>query len=233
MIESIPIVFVPGLNSSARVYADQIPHLWRHGPVLIADHTHGDSMADMAKGILAVAPPRFALIGFSMGGYIAFEMLRQARDRVMRLALLDTSARPDTPEQMARRRERIALAQSGKFDETIEKQFLLAVHNSRHHDDSLRQRCRTMAHELGVDVFVRHLTAIMGRPDSRPDLGAIRCPALVLVGDSDGVTPPEYAKEMAAGIAGSRLVVVPECGHYSPIERPEAVTAALVEWIKG
>src|SRR5262245_66465122 len=115
MREPLPSVLVPGLNCSARLYAEQIPVLWRFGPVQVADHTRDDSMAAIAARILAAAPPRFALAGLSMGGYIALTIVQQAPERVARLALLDTSARPETPEQTARRKPQIALAESGPF----------------------------------------------------------------------------------------------------------------------
>src|SRR6266545_391087 len=117
MSESSPTVLIPGLLTSARLYAEQIPELWRFGPVTIADHTRDDTMAGLARRILAAAPPRFALAGLSMGGYIAFEIMRQAPERVAKLALLDTSALPDTAEQSESRRALIALAESGRFAE--------------------------------------------------------------------------------------------------------------------
>ena len=97
MPDPLPIVLIPGLTCSARLYADQIPTLWRFGPVTVADHTRDDNMAAIARRILAAAPPRFALAGLSMGGYIAFEIMRQAPQRVAKLALLDTGARAETP----------------------------------------------------------------------------------------------------------------------------------------
>src|SRR5262245_2873546 len=100
----LPIVLVPGLNCTARLYAEQIPVLWDFGPVTIADHRRDDHVAAIAAHILATAPPRFALVGLSMGGYIAFAIAREAPERVARLALLDTSARPDRAEQERRRR---------------------------------------------------------------------------------------------------------------------------------
>src|SRR5215467_3437897 len=103
MAEPLPVVLIPGLNCSARLYAEQIPALWRFGPVQVADHTRDDTMAAIAERILAAAPPRFALAGLSMGGYIALEIVRHAPQRIARLALLDTGARADTPEQTARR----------------------------------------------------------------------------------------------------------------------------------
>jgi len=230
----LPFVLIPGLLCSPRLYAEQLPALWRFGAVTVADHARDDSVAGIARRLLAAAPPRFALIGLSMGGYTAFEVMRTAPNRVTRLALLDTSARPDTPEQSERRRGQIALAQQGRFDEVIEPLFLSWVHRSRRTDEGLRQIVRRMAEqESGPDVFVRQQTAIMTRPDSRSDLRAIRCPTLVLVGDGDEATPPDRAAEIADSIPGSRLVTVPECGHLSTLERPEQVTRALAEWLQG
>jgi pimeloyl-ACP methyl ester carboxylesterase len=228
----LPLVLVPGLNCSARLYADQIPVLWRFGPVQVADHTRDDSMDAIAMRILAAAPPRFALAGLSMGGYIAQTIMRQAPGRVEKLALLDTSARPETPEQTARRKPQIALAESGRFGEVPALQFPVFVHRNRQGDEALRQRVRLMADETGAQAFLRQQHAIIDRADARPLLPSIKCPTLVLVGDGDELTPPSLAQELAAGIPGSRLVVVSDCGHLSTMERPEAVNAALVQWLE-
>jgi pimeloyl-ACP methyl ester carboxylesterase len=231
MTEPAPIVLIPGLLCSPRLYAEQIPELWRFGSVVIADHTRDDRVAAIARRIVAAAPPRFALVGLSMGGYVAFEIMRTSPDRVSRLALLDTSARADTPEQSERRRTQIALAQSGRFGEVFDQLFALWAHRSRRNDESLRQAVQLMAEETGTEAFARQQTAIMTRPDSRPDLAAIRCPTLVLVGDGDEATPPDRAAEIAGSIAGARLVTIPECGHLSTLERPQHVTRALLEWL--
>jgi pimeloyl-ACP methyl ester carboxylesterase len=215
-----------------RLYAEQVPALWAFGPVTIADHRHDDSVAAIAARILATAPPRFALVGLSMGGYIAFAIAREAPERVARLALLDTSARPDTPEQSERRREMIALAEGGRFSDVTDLLFPVFVHRNRQGDEALRAIVQTMAEETGPEAFVRQQRAIMTRPDCRPLLTSIRCPTLVLVGDGDERTPPVLSEEIAAGIAGARLVRVPDCGHLSTLERPEAVNRALVEWLE-
>jgi pimeloyl-ACP methyl ester carboxylesterase len=227
-----PIVLIPGLLLTARFYTEQLPELWCFGPVTIADHTRADSMAAIAEQILATAPPRFALAGLSMGGYLAFEIMRREPDRVTRLALLDTSARPDTPEQTQARRELLELADAGRLGDVAEHLLPLFVHPDRLADVPLCGTVREMAQATGAEAFVREETAIIGRPDSRPDLAAIRCPTLVLVGDGDVLTPPDCAAEIAAGIAGARLVTVEHCGHLPPIERPEQVTQALVEWLR-
>jgi pimeloyl-ACP methyl ester carboxylesterase len=233
MPEPLPVVLVPGLNCSARLYAEQVPALWRFGPVQVADHTRDDSMDAIAARILTQAPPRFALVGLSMGGYIALTIVRQAPARVHKLALLDTSARPETPEQSERRKPQIALAQGGRFAEVPALQFSVFVHRNRQHDEALKGRVRIMAEETGAEAFLRQQKAIMTRPDVRPLLASIACPTLVLVGDGDELTPPQLSEEIAAGIAGSRLVVVADCGHLSTMERPDAVNSALIAWICG
>jgi pimeloyl-ACP methyl ester carboxylesterase len=233
MPDALPIVLVPGLNCSARLYADQIPALWRFGAVVVADHTRDDSIPAIARRILAAAPPRFALAGLSMGGYISFEIMRQAPERVAKLALLDTGARAETPEQTQMRRPRIELAKTGRFAEDWDTMFPFLVHPSRHNDEALKRVMRFMGEETGAEAFLRQQKAIMARPDSRPGLAAIACPTLVLVGDSDQGTPPALSQEIAAAIAGSRLVVISDCGHMSTLERPQAVTDALVEWMRS
>ena len=232
MRDSLPTVLIPGLANTARLYAHQIPALWRYGPVTIADHTRDDSMSGIARRILATAPPRFALVGLSMGGYTAFEIMRQAPERVERLALLDTTARPDAPEQTERRKAQIALARSGRLSEVVEQLFPLFVHSSRTDDEALKALVLEMAEEAGAEAFSRQQTAIMTRPDSRPNLPDIACPTLVLVGDGDRLTPPDRAEEMASLVSGSRLVVVPTCGHLSALEQPRVVTDALDDWLR-
>ncbi len=233
MPESLPILLVPGLNCSARLYEPQIPALWRLGPIMVANHARDDSMAGIAHRILEEAPPRFALVGLSMGGYIAFEIMRQAARRVARLALLDTGAWAETPEASEGRRPAIALAESGRFAEVAALHYPLLVHGSRRNDHALFRVHEAMCAETGAEAFLRQQKAIMARPNSRPLLPSIDCPTLVLVGDSDERTPPALADEMAAAISGAKLVVVPECGHLSTLERPEAVTDALAAWLAG
>jgi pimeloyl-ACP methyl ester carboxylesterase len=233
MAPSVPILLVPGLLCSARLYAPQIPALWAHGQVAVADHRRDADIAAIAARILKDAPPHFALAGLSMGGYIAFAMMRLAPERIARLVLLDTSARPDTPEQTAGRKTQIAMAQAGRFGEIPALVIPRFLHRNRQHDERLTAIVRQMAQETGPEAFVRQQNAIMMRPDSRPLLSSIACPTLVLVGDGDEATPPELNKEIASGIPGAKLVVVPDCGHLSTLEKPEAVNAALSEWLSA
>jgi pimeloyl-ACP methyl ester carboxylesterase len=228
---TLPILLIPGLNCTGLIYQPFIADLWPAGSVTVANHQAGASMQEIAANILAEAPDRFALGGFSMGGYLAFEILRQAPERVVKLALLDTSARPDTPEGSANRRKSMALTEAGKFTEVLTAQFANIVHPDHANDDGLRRTYIAMGRAAGAETFVRHSEAIIGRPDSRPQLASITCPTLVLVGDKDQLTPPDAAREMADGIAGAQLVVVETAGHMSLLEQPEAVRAALIGWI--
>jgi len=187
----------------------------------------------MAAAILATAPARFALVGISMGGYICLEIMRQAPGRVLKLALLGTSARPDTAEQIDRRRALVTNARTGDFVALASDALSSIVHSSRKGDSTLREINVRMATTIGVDLFAQQTDAIIARIDSRPSLSAISVPTLVLVGDSDPLTPPELSEEIAAAIPNARLTVVPRCGHASTLEQPDAVNKALIEWITG
>lgn len=228
---SLPIVLVPGLLNSPRLYAEQLPELWRLGPVTVATHTRDDCMGGIARRILASAPARFALAGLSMGGYVCFEVLRQAPERVASLVLLDTSALPDSAEQSEQRRSLIAMARGGRLEEVADMIFPRLVHARRWGDESLRRIWRAMVREVGADGFINQQTAVIGRPDSRPGLAAIRCPALVIVGDGDVVTPPERAEEIANAIPNARLSIIRDSGHLSTLEQPTAVTRSMAQFL--
>ncbi|HZL40721.1 MAG TPA: alpha/beta fold hydrolase [Pseudolabrys sp.] len=231
MTQSLPLVLVPGLTCTARLYAPQIAALWPFGQVTVADHRRDEDMAAIAARILSNAPPRFALCGLSMGGYIALAMMRLAPERIVKLALLDTSARPDTPEQTEGRKAQIAMAQSGRYGEIPDLSIPRYLNAKHQREDLLTAVVRQMIAETGPEAFVRQLNAIISRPDSRPLLASIKCPTLVLVGADDVATPPELNKEIAAGIPGAKLTVIPDSGHLTTLEQPEAVNVALVEWL--
>lgn len=228
LADSLPVLFIPGLADSPRLYQAQLPQLYRLGPVMVADHTRDESIAGIATRILTHAPPRFALVGLSMGGYTALEIMRRAPERVLSLALLDTSARPDTGEGTERRLTAIAAAERGEYRAITENLFPNLVHPSRAQDEALKRAYVDMHLSVGAEAFVRQQRAIIGRIDSRPSLAAIRCPTLVLVGDADKITPPEHAEELAQGIPGAELRVLDTCGHLSALEQPDAVSDALL-----
>ena len=229
----MPILLVPGLGGSPRIYAPVIPALWRFGPVTVANHIRDDNMGAIARRILAEAPPRFALAGHSMGGYIAFEIMRQAPERVAKLALLNTQARPEAPEALERRRAMIKVIEAGGFRAANETLYAILVHSSRRDDAALKKIVHDMADDIGPEAFVRQVHAVMARPDSRPTLATITCPTLVLTSDQDSVISNSLSAEIADGIFGAKLVTIANCGHLSQIEQPRAVADAMVEWLRS
>jgi len=233
MDETLPILLVPGLGGTPRIYAPVMPALWRFGPVTVANHIRDDNMAAIARRILAEAPPRFALAGHSMGGYIAFEIMRQAPERVTRLALLNTQARPETPEALERRRAIIKGIEAGGFDAGIDTLYPILVHPSRRDDAALKKIVRDMGADIGPEAYVRQLIAVMGRADSRPTLAAIACPTLVLTSDHDNTISNSLSVEIVDGVPGAKLVTIPDCGHLSQIEQPQTVADAMVEWLRS
>ena len=228
-----PTLLIPGLLCSAEIFAAQVPALWPHGPVSIASTLVGSSIGTAAASILHDAPPSFALAGLSMGGYLCFEIMRQAPERVVKLALIDTSARPDTPEQIANRRASLKQARASGFLPVALDNLTGLLHPARRADPGLAAINRRMALSVGIDGFARQMEIAISRPDSRPILGAIKVDTLVVVGDSDALTPVERSEEIASAVGGAKLVIVPDCGHLSPLEQPEAVSRALTEWIAG
>ena len=226
-----PILLIPGLLSSAEIFAPQIPVLWERGPVTVANTLEGDSLADMAARILAGAPPRFALVGVSMGGYLALEIMRQAPERVKRLALVCTSARPDTPEQSAGRRKMVDQARAVGFERFCSLGADALTHPSRKGDPALNAIATRMGLAVGMEGFAHQTEAVISRADSRPLLASIKVPTAIIVGDADPLTPAALSEEMAAAIQGAKLTLAPECGHVITLERPEVVNAALLEWL--
>ena len=233
MDDTMPILLVPGLVSSSRIFSPVMPALWRYGPVTVANHIRDDNMGAIARRILAEAPPRFALAGHSMGGYIAFEIMRQAPERVAKLALINTQARSDTPEASERRRGMMARAKSGEYRAVLDELFSGFVHPSRREDASLRQLVHDMGDDVGVEAFVRQQTAVISRPDSRPMLAGIKCPTLVLSGDEDHTILNALSVEMAENIHNAKLVILADCGHLPQPEQPKATADALVEWLSN
>lgn len=226
------LLLLPGLLNDSDLWAQQIADLRHFADVRVPDTSSHHAVSELARAILADAPARFSLAGLSMGGYAAFEILRQAPERVTRLALVNTSARPDTPEATSRRRGLIELAQKGEF-KGVTPRLLPSLLSQRHlENEALTQRVYAMAERVGREGFIRQQHTIMSRPDSRPLLPEITVPTLVIAGREDTLTPPEIAEEMAAAIPGADLLLLSGAGHLSPIERPYAVSRALRGWLE-
>ena len=231
MADRIPLVLGPGLMNTPRLWQHQVEHLSDIADITIVDTTQDTSLRDMAQRMLDAAPPTFAYAGLSMGGYMAFEVMRLAPERVTKLALLDTAAYNDTPERTAIRREMIALAEGGDFETVKRNTFPIFLSPAHLKVPELIRIANEMCDAIGPETFVQQMTAIMHRDDSRGRLKDITVPTLVIVGRQDQGTPVEAAEEIAAGIPGARLAIIEDCGHLSTIEQPQAVTALLRDWV--
>ncbi|MEP3431236.1 MAG: alpha/beta hydrolase [Roseibium sp.] len=227
---SDPIVFVPGLLCTEALYAPQIV-AFSDRPIMVANHRDHDSIEGIAANILDNAPDRFSLIGLSMGGYLAMEILREAPQRVGKVALLDTNARSDTPEQTERREFMIKLTRERGFEKIPHLLYPGFVHEIREDDEELKSIVVEMANDTGPEAFIRQQTALINRPDARPGLRDIHCPTLVLVGDGDRLTPLEMSQEIHDHIPESDLAVIPGSGHLSTLEEPELVTNVLRDFL--
>jgi pimeloyl-ACP methyl ester carboxylesterase len=226
-----PLVLLPGLLCDRALWEAQIDALRDIADIHVGDLTQDESVDAMAERVLAAAPPRFALAGLSMGGYASFAIMRRAPERVARLALLDTSARPDTPEQTQVRQDMIALAQKGKFKGVTPQLLPRWIHPEHMKNEALVRAVTEMTMRVGPEAFIRNQRAIMTRPDSGPGLSRIACPTLVLCGREDQATPVERHREIAADIPDSRLTIIEHCGHLSTMEKPGEVNAALRAWL--
>lgn len=218
------MVMVPGLLSTAEVYRSQTK-AWG-GSVLVAETRLDDTIEGMAWRLLERASDRFLLCGHSMGGYVALEVLRLAPERVSGLALIATSAWPDTPEQTALRGRLVQLAQDRGIEQAAKllEPKLFAAGTAT---EELRRLNISMSAEIGTEVFVRQQAAIIGRRDQRPLLATIGVATIVVSGTADAVIPAERSHEMAAAIPAAELVMLGGIGHMVPLEAPQQTDAAL------
>ncbi|WP_373050535.1 alpha/beta fold hydrolase [Thalassovita aquimarina] len=226
-----PLVFLPGMMCDARLFAPQLADLSRDHAVTVAPITQGETIEDIATGLLEVLPQKFALAGLSMGGIVAMEILRRAPDRVARLALMDTNALAETPQSATMYEPFISKARSGQLDEAMRdfmKPEFLAPGPGRM---AILNTVFDMARDIGADVFVRQVRALQRRQDQQPTLRKCKCPALVLCGEEDGLTPVKRHRFMADLIPYAELEIIPGAGHLPVLEQPGAVTAALRRWM--
>ena len=225
-----PLVLIPGLLCDERLWVQQKVALEHTRQIDIADVTLDSSISQMAQRVLNKAPPLFALAALSMGGYVAMEIMRQAPERVTKLALIDTMVRPDDDARAKARRGLLALAQMGRF-KGVTPQLLPKLMHPRCIGTHVADTVQAMAQAIGKDGFVRQQQAIIERPDYRPILETIQVPTLIVVGEDDEITPPAESEEIHRGIPHSRLVLLPECGHLPPLEYPQLTTQLLSEWL--
>ena len=231
---ALPLVLVPGLMNDARVWQRQRDHFATEREVHVADSASHATIRDIATRVLGHVPyPRFALAGFSLGGYVALELMRLAPERIAAFALVDTGSRADTPEATVMRRQMLAAVDQAAdhFDAVIASFLPRVTHPSRVGESALVELFVAMAKAVGIAGFVRQQNAAITRIDSRETLKEIRCPALVFCGREDQITPLALSEEMAAMIPEAQLVIAETCGHMSPMERPAVLNDAMDAWL--
>ena len=231
MNNNLPIILIPGLGTTPCTYSNILTKLWKYGTVSIVNQRQENSLEAIAKRILSEAPLQFVLIGHSMGENIAFEILRQEPERVLKVVFMNTSARADDEEAKKKRKDKIEKVKQGKFPEIIEDSVSSFVHPQHKDSKGLQDIITTAYNDAGAEAYILQQTAIMGRQNSRASLKNIVAPTLVITGDEDMLIPLEHSQEIFAGIAGAKIVIIPMCGHMCTLEQPKLVNEALAEFI--
>lgn len=226
-----PLILLPGLGSDEAVWRGVIERLADVAACHVGETRLDDSIAAIAARVLASAPATFALAGISMGGYVALEIMRRAPERVTRLALFDTSARPDTPEQSAGRRAAVSALDKAPLATLSRLSLPQLVADDA--SDPVKDAVVAMGERVGREAYARQQAANIARIDSRPHLAAITVPTLVAVGEHDVLTPLPLAEELHRGIPGAVLRLIAGSGHLPPIERPDETAALLRGWLAG
>lgn len=226
-----PVVMIPGLGSDATVWERTIDELGPDYRCQVGDTLSDSSLEGMALRVLEGAPSRFALAGVSMGGMIAMTIMKIASRRVSRLALFDTNARPDTPEQISSRREtNAAMLAATDLRALAAPGIDYMVHPNTGAD--VRDALAAMAARVGAAAYVRQNEAVAVREDLLPVLASVNVPALVAVGANDLMTPIAFSQAIADALPKPELHVIPECGHLPPIEKPIATADLLRHWLR-
>ena len=238
MSPSKTLILIPGLLCDAAVWEPQAKGLADLVRIEIADHGLIDTLGGMAESILAKAPPRFAVAGHSMGGRVALEIMRRAPERVEALGIFDSASKPLAPgeageKEVAGRWRLAAIARKDGMRAMGQEWLKIMIHPARFDDRPLVETILAMFERKSPEIYEAQIRALLLRPDAQPLLSRIECPTLVLAGRDDLWAAPESHEEMAARIPGSRLVLIPDCGHMATLERPEVVTAAMRRWLEA
>lgn len=226
------LVLLPGLACDERLWEAQLPALPSvFQPRVSNAQTRNDSIEGMAAAVLREHDGPLVLCGASMGGMVAMEAARQAPERIAGLALLGTSARPETPDMFALREGAIEYFERGELRDVIEPNVYFAFHPTQAADPVLVQRYLDIVLGAGAAQLISQNRAVMRRPDARLHLPSLRAPVLLMCGDDDRLAPPECTREMAALLPQAEVVWVPQCGHMLTMEKPDLVNAALNGWL--
>ena len=227
-----PVVLLPALLCNAGLFIHQIKALENEADFFVPDLGTDTDVADTARRILSRIRGRFVLAGISMGGYVAFEILRQAPQRVTGLILMDTNAHADPEPARKKRSEMIETARTRGIEAVMESALFDIISPEHRNNDIIRHILEHMALSTGVEKYINEQKTIMSRPDSTGLLKNIQCPVLVMGGQQDALSTPEALDQMTAQIPTAVHAVVANSGHLPPLENPAAVTAAWRSFFK-
>jgi len=229
-----PVVLIPGLQSDGTSWLALFRHLARRYPLVVPmGHQYATSIAEMGRRVLDQSPARFHLVGWSMGGYVAFEILRRCPERLLSLTLMATTAAPESDRVRVRREESLAMARQQGVRTYQEVNLAQCFYDPDAVDRGLWDDVVNSAELLGLSALESQTAAIIARRDSRPDLAGCRCPVLVTVGRDDAIIPPAHSREMHGLVPGAAYREIADCGHCPPLERPEALSGILCDWFDG
>ncbi|MEO9777368.1 alpha/beta hydrolase [Roseibium sp.] len=223
-----PLVLVPGLQSDASSWLPLMERLGLHFPLIVPrGHQFSPSIAEMAETVARQSPDRFHLTGWSMGGYIAFEILRRWPERLISLTLIATTAAPETPDSRIRRRDALDRARHQGLRDYQTVNLKNCLFDPEKYDRERLEAMVQASETLGYEALAIQTRAIMARPDSRSSLAACACPLTILAGAEDQIISVRHSREMHALVPNSQLHIIPDCGHCPPIEYPDLVAEKL------
>lgn len=225
---STQLIFLPGMMCDERLFDAQLAEL---GGFNLMFGDEDDSIADMARRLLQT-PGKLALIGLSMGGILAMEMLRQAPDRIERIALLDTNPLAEKPEIKARREPQMQAVREGRLKEIMRNDLIPNYVTDSPRKQDIQDLCLDMALRAGDGVFLNQSIALRDRPDQTDTLKMFKGPALVLCGREDGLCPVSRHELMHELMPHSTLNIIDGAGHLPTLEQPTQTTAALRRWLE-
>lgn len=224
------IVLIPGAIATSSFWHNQERCLQENMHVHHAANLSGQSIRDMANKLINTLPPTFTLVGFSLGGYVALELIQQIPDRIEKLVLINSGAKPISDKGLRERERSLELINHGKFDFLINLIFKNSIHSEDNYR-ALQPSLKAMAQEVGAERYVQQLEAILNKPDHSMLLKTIRCPTLLIASREDNIVPTERSEHMAAHIKNSRLVYIENCGHLAPLEQPNTINHILSNWL--
>ena len=229
MVNIMDIVLIPGALNTSKLWTQQMS-LFQQKSIDFVDVLNSDCIVEMASRYAPIAPKKFTLIGFSMGGYVALELYRQLPDNIEKLILINSAANVMSEKGVIERERSLELINKGKFDFLIKLIFKNSIY------DEEKQSClmpiiQSMANEIGTENYKKQLIAMLNKPDHSSILSSISCPTLLIAGAQDRVMPKAQSEHLARHIKNSELITIENCGHMAMLEQPDKVNQILSAWL--